>query len=183
MSQEEFACWVEKRGTEPHRYELLNGRVVMTPPAGYPHGEIEATLVALLRQHVAAGKLGKVFGSRQGFDLPSGDTVASDASFVSNERWASAPPPEPGKFLEVVPDLMVEILSTSTASRDRGEKKAIYAQNGVREYWLVDPRACEVLVLTLEGARYGEPMIFAVQARVESRALPGLEIEVGEIFP
>jgi Uma2 family endonuclease len=183
MSQEEFASWVENRAAEPNRYELLNGRVVMTPPAGYPHGEIEATLVALLRQHVAARKLGKVFGSSQGFELPSGDTVAGDASFVSSERWQAAPPPEPGKFLRVVPDLLLEILSTSTASRDRGEKKAINARNGVREYWLVDPRAREVLVFGLIGASYAEPVIHAVSGRCESRVLPGLEIEIGEIFP
>jgi Uma2 family endonuclease len=183
MSQEEFACWVEKRATEPNRYELLNGRVVMTPPAGYPHGEIEGTVVAFLRQHVLARKLGRVFASSQGFDLPSGDTVAGDASFVSNERWQAAPEPEPGKFLKVVPDLLVEILSASTASRDRGEKKGIYARNGVREYWLVDPRAREVQVLGLDGARYGSSASFASGGRVESRVLPGLEIEVDQLFP
>ncbi len=183
MSQDEFAAWVEKRATEPNRYELLNGRVVMTPPAGYPHGEIEATLVSLLEQHVSARKLGKVFSSSQGFALPSGDTVAADASFVSSERWQAAPPPEPGKFLRVVPDLLVEILSTSTASRDRGEKKAIYARNGVREYWLVDSRAREVLVLALDGDRYREPMIVAVSGRCESRVLEGFEVEVGDLFP
>jgi Uma2 family endonuclease len=38
----------------------------------------------------------------------------------------------------VVPDLVVEVLSRSTKTRDRGEKKAIYEANGVIEYWLVD---------------------------------------------
>jgi hypothetical protein len=65
------------------------------------------------------------------------------------------------------------ILSTSTASRDRGDKKAIYARNGVREYWLVDPRARELLVLALDGDRYREPMIAAVSGRCESRVLEG----------
>jgi Uma2 family endonuclease len=42
--------------------------------------------------------------------------------------------------LRIVPDLVVEVLSRKTASQDPGEKKAIYERNGVREYWLVDPR-------------------------------------------
>jgi Uma2 family endonuclease len=84
---------------------------------------------------------GKVLDSSQGFELPSGDTVEPDHSFVSNERWDAAPAPKLGEFLKVVPDLVVEVLSQKTASQDRGEKKAIYERNGVREYWLVDPRA------------------------------------------
>ena len=77
----------------------------------------------------------------QGFDLPSGDTVAPDVSFTSKARWDAAPPPRPGKYLQVVPDLVVEVLSRSTKTRDRGEKKAIYEANGVAEYWLVNSQA------------------------------------------
>lgn len=83
-----------------------------------------------------------------------------DTSVVSNERWAAGPPPVEGKFLRVVPDIAFEILSGSTASRDRGEKKGIYETNGVREYWFVDARAREVLVFTLEAGRYGQERIF-----------------------
>src|SRR5580704_5952664 len=90
VTPEEFGEWVEarRRARDDRRSELLNGRIVMTPPAGYPHGEIEANLVALVRSFVRLGKIGKVFGSSQGFVLPSNDTVEPDVSFVSNERWA-----------------------------------------------------------------------------------------------
>lgn len=182
MSQAEFAVWVEQREIEPNRYELLNGRVVMTPPAGYPHGQVEASVASALRAVVVAGGLGKVFASSQGFALPSGDTVAADVSFVSRERWQAAPPPEEGKFPGVVPDLVVEILSTSTASRDRGEKKAIYAKNAVREYWLVDTRAREVLVFTLEGDRYGEPVVYDEGLEVRSGLLAELRAGVAELL-
>ncbi len=182
LTQAEFAAWVARRAGEPDRYELLNGRIVMTPPAGYPHGQLEATLTRLVGTFVAARKLGKVSGSSQGFDLPSGDTVAADVTFVSTARWQAAPPPEAGKFLGVVPDLVIEILSASTASRDRGEKKAIYAKNGVTEYWLVDARAREVLVFPLAGDRYGEPAVFTNTDRARSVVLAGLEIDLGELF-
>jgi Uma2 family endonuclease len=181
----EFAAWAEERARmgDMDHHELLHGRVVVTPPAGYPHGEITANVVGILHAFVRPRKLGKVFDSSQGFELPSGDTVEPDTSFLSRERWTAAPAPVEGKFLRVVPDLVVEILSTSTASRDRGEKKGIYERNGVREYWLVDARAREVVVFLLDAGRYGRETVYAETDRLGSGALAGLELAVSDILP
>jgi Uma2 family endonuclease len=142
LNQSEFTGWVRKRpSSDCNRYELLNGRVVMTPPAGYPHGFIEGKLAGMLEPFIRERQLGVCLGSSQGFELPSGDTVAPDHSFVSTDRWQAMPPPREGEFLKIVPDLVVEILSPSTASHDRGEKRAIYERSGVREDWLVNSRA------------------------------------------
>ena len=184
VTQPEFAAWVDERarsGDIAH-YELLQGRVVMTPPAGYPHGEIESRIHVQLANFVAARQLGKVFGSSQGFELPTGDTVEPDVSFVSTERWNAALPPERGKFLRVVPDLVVEVLSTSTASHDRGEKKATYGAAGVREYWLLDGRAREVIAYVLENGRYGQERAFTAGA-ARSLVLAGLVVDVAGLFP
>ena len=62
-----------------------------------------------------------MLGSSAGYDLPSGDTLEPDVSFLSAARLAAGPAPERGRFLRIVPDLVVEILSDSTAKRDRGE--------------------------------------------------------------
>ena len=76
LTQEEFAAWVAARWRgDLNHYELLDGRVVMTPPAGYPHGAIAAALGGILEPFVRQRKLGKCFDSSQGFELPSGDTV------------------------------------------------------------------------------------------------------------
>jgi Uma2 family endonuclease len=184
LSQAEFFEWVEERDRagDQNRYELLNGRVVMTPPAAWPHGESEVDVLVPIATHVRAHGLGRVFGSSQGFELPSGDTVAGDATFVSNERWQAASP-VPGKFLRVVPDLVVEILSPSTQSRDRGEKKAIYERNGVREYWLVDNRARRVQHFVLEGGRFHAGTTFEEDQAVASVVLPGLTVPVRALFP
>jgi Uma2 family endonuclease len=153
MSPASFATWVRQRPSwDCNHYELLNGRIFMNPPAGFPHGEAEAKIVRAIGNAVGTRRTGKVFGSSQGFDLASGDTVEPDCSFVSSARWQAMSAPQLGEFLRVAPDLVVEILSPSTRSRDRGEKKAIYEGNDVLEYWLVD---CEAGVITVFERREG----------------------------
>ena len=188
VTQPEFAAWVAQRGRagDVAHYELLHGRIVMSPPAGYPHGKVESLLNFRLTGFVLERALGEVFGSSQGFELPTGDTVEPDLAFVSAARWAAAPPPEVGKLLRVVPDLIVEILSPANASYDRGEKKAIDELAGVREYWMVDSRAREVRSCGREAGesrRFGAERVFAVGERAPSAVLAGLAIEVAELFP
>jgi Uma2 family endonuclease len=185
LSQAEFAEWLAKRAPreDPRRYELLNGRIVMNPPAGWPHGESEVEFAVILLNHARERRLGRVFGASQGFELPTGDTLGPDAAFVSNERWAAAPPPEAGKFLRVVPDIIVEVLSSSTATRDRGEKKGIYERNGVREYWVADPLARTVTVFHLVGNKFDGGTAFDERATLRSLVLPELEAPVRKLFP
>ncbi len=185
VTRGEFADWVDvqARAGDPNRYELLNGRIVMTPPAGWPHGGVGSAIQADLFRHVRERRLGHTFDSSQGFALPSGDVVEPDHSFVSNERWAAAPTPVVGSFLQVIPDLVIETLSPATASRDRGEKKAIYERNGVREYWLVDTRARTVTQFRLEGGRYEEALVFGEDDVISSSVLPELTLRLGELLP
>jgi len=184
LTQAEFADWVERRERWDHlnRFELLDGRVLMTPPAGHPHGEIEANVVARLHAFVRERGLGRVFGSSQGFQLPTGDTLEPDVTFVSRERWDAAPAPEPGKFLRVVPDLVVEIASRSTRTRDRSEKRAAYEKAGVREYWIVDPAARCVIVFVAREARFDEERIFGEHERLASEVLAGFESAVADLL-
>jgi Uma2 family endonuclease len=136
----------------------------------------------LLGNAVRSHGLGHVLGSSQGFELPTGDVIQCDGSFVSNERWQSAPKPVPDAFLQVVPDLVVEILSEATAARDRGEKKGIYERNGVREYWIVDWRSRTLTVFHLHEGRFGISERLAETDRMRSRVLPELEIPIDSLF-
>lgn len=183
-SPEEFVRWVEKRESlgDVNRYELLHGRIVRNPPAGWPHGDVEGGIVTAFRNFVHARRLGRVFGSSQGYLFPSGDIVEPDCAFVSNARLG-AMTPEVGEFLRVVPDLLVEILSPSTASRDRGEKRGIYERNGVLEYWLVDPRARRITVLALEDGRFVEHLVVEGDGEARSKLLDGLSVPLADVFP
>jgi len=79
FTPKQFRRWVEQRPrSDINRYELIHGRIVMTPPAGHAHAAVEATIARLLGQHVTDSGTGTVFGSSAGYDLPSGDTVEPD---------------------------------------------------------------------------------------------------------
>jgi Uma2 family endonuclease len=124
FTQRAFRRWIDRLPAEDYNhYELLRGHIVMSPPAGWTHARVEVRLARWLEEHVAEAGLGLVFGSSLGFDLPSGDTVQPDASFVTTERLRQRPPSHPNQLLRAVPNLVIEVLSPGTERRDRAEKK------------------------------------------------------------
>jgi len=182
FTQKQFRRWVDQRPrADISRYELIDGRIVMTPPAGWSHSSVASTLVHLLNEHVRRRTDGLVFESSAGYDLPSGDTVEPDVTFVSSERFAADPPTAPDQFLRVVPNLVVEILSPSTAKRDQTEKKAIYERNRVDEYWIVDPRRKAVTVF-YRGKQHYSPGQTFTRGTIRSRVLPKLRISIEKLF-
>lgn len=138
-------------------------------------------MVSCLLRHAASRRLGKVYGSSQGFALPNGDTLEPDAAFVSHERLLAAPPPEVGKFLRVVPELVVEVLSRSTRSRDEGDKRDIYRAVGVREYWMVDP-IDRVVVLVIFGQDRDRELELRPGETLQSSVIAALVVPVSDLF-
>ncbi|MEW6743340.1 MAG: Uma2 family endonuclease [Planctomycetota bacterium] len=179
LSQSDFEEWTRQTAVSPYRSELIRGHVVMEPPAGYRHGRTTVRMVHALRSFVEARDLGEVLESSTGFHLPTGDTLAPDITFISHERLAGVPDQDPERFLRAVPDLVVEVLSESTRQRDMKTKRAIYQASGVREYWLVDPRAQVITLVLFES---GTEQTFAAGDVVRSSVLAGLEIAVVDMF-
>lgn len=183
LDQAEFAAWCEEHPDLARGAELIEGRIVMPPPASWEHGGHEIEAGARLRNWVREKGLGRVFGPSTGYELPTGDTLGPDASFISNERWAAGPAPSPGKFLHLVPDLVVEILSPSTQRRDRTEKRRIYAASGVREYWILDAVRREVTVFRTAGeGRFDGGRTLGPDDVLESSVLSGFSIRAGDLF-
>jgi Uma2 family endonuclease len=182
FDQRSFLKWLRARPrNDLNHYELIDGRIVMTPPAGWPHPRIGSRLNHRLADHVERNRLGILLDSSAGYDLPSGDTLEPDLSFISTEQLAANARPTAGKFLTVVPTLVVEILSPATSRRDRTEKKAVYECNGVAEYWIVDPVKRTLTVFQLIRRRYGSARALS-RGAIRSRVLPGLRLTVEQIF-
>lgn len=134
------------------RFELAAGVVQPMTPAGGGHGAIEVNLVYLLSAHVRPRRLGMVFSADTGFLLGRDpDTVrCPDVAFVAADRLPPGGVPGRG-FVELAPDLAVEVRSPTDRTRASRAKVAEYLGVGVRQVWTIDPASRTVTVHTPDG--------------------------------
>ncbi len=120
-------------------HELVRGVLRIVSPADASHGSIGTRLLAALAQHVYAHGLGEIFGEGTGFLLERNpDTVlAPDVAIVARQRL----PPDglTPSYLDLPPDLAVEVVSKTDRRAAVMEKVADYLRLGVRSVWVVRP--------------------------------------------
>ncbi len=80
------------------------------------------------------------------------------------------------------PDLIIEILSKSTAYKDESEKLKLYEKHRVKEYWIVNPEAEYVMIYYHNGTDYDKPDYFKNNEVIECKLLEGLKIDLKEVF-
>ena len=121
--------------------ELVEGRIVPMSPTGLRHGDYESNFDVALKAFVKSRRLGKVLVGEVGlYTHRNPDTVrAADVAFISHERLARQP--KGGSFLEVAPELIVEILSPDDRWSDVTQKLREYFAVGVKLVWVADPEA------------------------------------------
>ncbi len=162
-----------------NRHELIDGEHYATAAPSFRHQTAVGNLLRLLGNFLQGRALGRVWTSPIDVVLSGHDVVEPDLIFVSQANLERVK----GRHLEGAPDLVVEVLSGSTRSRDETAKRRLYEKHGVREYWLVDPDAETVSVLQQAGLGYPPPAeVFAAGNSLATPLLPGLEIPVTAIF-
>ena len=136
--------------TPEMKAEFINGEFIMHSPATDEHSEIRSFIEKLLSTHVDVHDLGTVRSEKALCVFPRND-YEPDVVFFGREKAAKIR----RKTLKFpVPDFVCEVLSDSTAKRDRGVKFADYEAHGVREYWIVNPERRELEQFILEKGRY-----------------------------
>jgi Uma2 family endonuclease len=120
--------------------ELVEGEIIKMSPTGEKHGIIEVNLGGELRTFVRQHKLGRVSGGETGIYIRRNpDTVrGADVVFISNERLARR---GSSGFIDVAPDLVVEVMSPDDRWSDVTKKLEEYFSIGVRLVWVVDPES------------------------------------------
>ena len=128
------------------RYELVKGELFEMPPAGGRHGSLAMRVGVLLGSHVMANQLGEVLAAETGYFLRRDpDTVrAPDASFISADRLPTGE--LPAGYLEIMPDLAVEVLSPNDRSSEVLDEVDDWLSSGVRLVWVLDPATRTVRV-------------------------------------
>ena len=163
---------------EDKHYELLDGELVMTPAPGERHQSVSALLGWKLVQFASENSLGRVYLAPFDMVLSDVDVVQPDLLFVSNGRGHIITPAN----IQGAPDLVVEILSPSTAERDKTFKRTLYARYGVNEYWMVDTTAKDIAVLLLGDQGFEVVDTYGEGETLTSPILQGFRLNIGDIF-
>jgi Uma2 family endonuclease len=122
-------------------------------------------------------ELGKVIAAPIDMVLSPHRVVQPDVAFIAQERL--------GIIQRVImgpADLVAEVVSLGGRNRDRIEKKDLYEQYGVKEYWIIDPEPETVDVLFLEAGRYVLAMRCKSGEKAASRLLQDFEVAVSYLF-
>ena len=128
------------------RYELIEGALFETSPAGTEHGRIAMKAGVMLYRFVRPRRLGEVFAADTGFVISSEpDTVrAPDVAFVAADRIPSSG--VPAGYMRLAPDLVVEVVSPSDAASDLQSKVYAWLDAGCRLVWVVYPATRSVTI-------------------------------------
>ncbi len=161
------------------RWELLDGELVMAPSPNVPHQDISGSLFVLLKLFVDRTGLGRVFHAPLDVVLSTTSVVQPDLLFISNERDQILTEAN----IQGAPDLVVEVLSPSTTSRDWRIKLDLYAQHGVREYWVVDPDGQRIWVMVGNEGALNEVANYGRGDILTSPTLPGFSANLDQVFP
>ncbi|HEY7028727.1 MAG TPA: Uma2 family endonuclease [Gemmatimonadales bacterium] len=128
------AAKVRALPTDGQRYEVVNGRLLVTPAPGLLHQRAVLALALLLTEFVTRHRLGEVMISPADIQFSDRDLVQPDIFVVPMVEGR-----RPREWSEIrTLSLAIEVLSRSTARADRWTKRALYQGAGVTEYWILD---------------------------------------------
>ena len=163
---------------EEGKTELVEGKLYMSPTAGYPHQRIGTLLTVEIVPFVQRNDLGEFLGRDVHVIFDEHNHFEPDLCFIAKQRLHIIQ----GPIINGPPDVIIEIISESNRAHDTKLKFGYYERYGVREYWLVDPREQSIAVYALEDGRYELLGEFRAGDLVRTRVLAGLELNPARVF-
>ena len=161
------------------RKEIVDGKLIMFSGPFRPHQIVSTRIFVPIYMLVTEHGLGEVLYAPMDIIIQREPLRVRqpDILFTSNERADIL-----SNRIEGGPDLVVEILSPSNARGYMQDKLADYASVGVRECWMVSIEDRNIEVLRQEGGQWRREYIRGVGEHIESVTLPGLALDISEIF-
>jgi Uma2 family endonuclease len=173
------------------RHEVIDGEHYVTPSPNTKHQRISMNLTVTIGGWLEEHPIGRLFSAPYDVVLSPFDVVVPDVLYMSNERAAEV---MTAQHLRGAPELVVEIGSPGTRTRDETIKRRLYERAGVSEYWCVDPELDVVRVYRRQvptegrhsekGDRFGRPIELSRETgdTLETSLLPGLALPLDRIF-
>jgi Uma2 family endonuclease len=156
------------------RHELVFGRLYVTP-SPFPRHQVVSEVLGQLLDRIADAADGLLLRAPLDVVLADHSVVQPDLLYFSAARLPSV-----DQRIEAAPDLVVEILSPSTARFDRTKKRNLYAFSGVKEYWVVDQERRQVEFLINAAGSF--VAVAPVTGRYRSPGIPEIELDVSQLW-
>ena len=159
-------------------YQLIGGQIVMTASPVPYHQEISRNLEFRILAFVEKNRLGHVYNAPLDVYFSDTDVYQPDIIFIRKEREGII-----GEIkIEGSPDVVIEILSPSTAYYDLKNKFRIYESHGVSEYWIVDPGPKRIEIYENQNNKFKIYDEAEADGSVSSKVLKGFNVVLDEIF-
>jgi Uma2 family endonuclease len=155
--------------------ELIDGKLIMSAPPVPLHQRLNRRFVILLDDLIPDGE---IFYAPIGVYFDAENIPEPDIVWVSENSKCVVG----DKVLEGPPELIIEIFSPGTATRDKREKYQLYERYGVPEYWMVDPISQDVQVYIWQDGKYFRHGVYGVDDSFESPVLGGKTVALKGIF-
>jgi Uma2 family endonuclease len=163
------------------RHELIDGEHYVTPSPNTKHQAVLGNLHLIIGSWLREHPVGRVFFAPFDVVFTRFDVVEPDLLYMSNERAAEI---LTAKHVTGAPEIVVEVGSPGTRTRDETIKRRLYERSGVSEYWIVDPDLDVVRVYRRERDRFARPIELSREAGdvLTTPHLAGLELPLATIF-
>ena len=159
---------------DDNRYELLDGVIYLMTPPSTKHQEISGELHRQIANFLV-GKPCKVYSAPFYVRLDNYTVFEPDLTVIYDKSKRDI------KGCIGAPDMIIEILSPSTASYDKVFKFNKYLEAGVREYWIVDPADKTVSVYILRDGEYFV-RTYGDTDLIPAHILDGLQINMKDVY-
>lgn len=159
--------------------QIITGELVMSPAPIPLHQTVILELSILMALFAKQQNAGRVFVSPIDVRLDNRNIFQPDILFIGTEKLTLVGE----RMIEGPPDLIVEVLSPSSAYHDLRTKFRVYEQSGVQEYWIVDPERRSVEIFTNSGSKFQLRQEVEGKGTAQSVLLPGLSVDLATIFP
>jgi Uma2 family endonuclease len=161
-------------------YEVIEGELYMSPAPRPIHQKHSGRLFAAFLDFGLKHDVGEPYYAPIDVILPGlANPVQPDLIFICKERLGIVK----DERVEGAPDIIVEVLSPWNWWVDRRKKFEVYAKAGVREYWIIDPKARTIELFFLRGGAYESIGKYGVGETVRSEVLSGFEVKVEKVCP
>ncbi|MBE9142896.1 Uma2 family endonuclease [Planktothrix mougeotii LEGE 06226] len=176
-----FEDYLNYRDDTDLKYELFNGELIPMPPASGLHALILLFLFKSLSAEIQRLNLqGVVMPGNIGIRTGIRKTRIPDLVII-NETQVQRLKTLASAILEDPPLLAIEIVSPNNPEDDYRYKRSEYAALGIPEYWIIDPQALKISILTLVSGLY-EGLEFTEENMINSPSFPELKLTVKQIL-